>query len=1041
VCDAQIERPMKHPTGIVIQVHTPKIVPQPRLRQIIQFESEVAKGYNGDQMVFGDIMMRHVGLAIFLGIGLAAGVLHAEVVLCPDQGKTEITLPGDLFLHRFYGEQDLNWVKFTILKTPHDANIVYFQDSNRHLLHVDFATQCLAPLQGMPPAEFDRISLFEQGQQVVLGAVLLPVTLGPTPRITEYGIQLVRLDPYTPEETVQWLRVVQNAIAVDPNAQAFYFPTYEQKHAADLHRDWFAGQGFPVGSADRWIQDNVIYAPGWTLGRLHYVRAHEIQTAYASGDLLPIDILLTDGIPAEVPHVAGIISLAPATPNSHVAILSRTLGIPFVYLASEDQQQQAWDLEGHPAALRAVTNISLVSAGTLNETQTADLLALKAPEPLRIRPIQASGVYHMPTDPLTPEHINRVGGKAANFGLLRRAIPDNSPRAMALTFDLWMEFLDQPFSGQTLRTAIADRLSHYTYPPLSMAELEQDLRVIQGWFKDDTFTAFTQAQHQAVLDALTDPTYGFDPYRNIRFRSSTNMEDSDLFSGAGLYDSFSGCLADDLDLNTKGPCLCDPNEDKERGVFRAIRKVFASFYNRNAVLERLQYQIRDSEVGMAILVHHSYPDAMEWANGVVVYTNEGQYARTIELTTQPGAVSVTRADPGLVPEQVEVYVSSFDDTLYPTVRAYSSLMPLGRTVMTWDKDYQVLSRLCLSAAEAFERVTGKTQYVLDFEFKKVAPEGRLIVKQIREVPAHKSEAVKTPFLVGGALSLQTFQGEHEDVFANHRLKSQWHCQADSGWLDEPRLQAGLLNQIDLTYQAQGDLHRLVGQPNEFPSAGHRVALPEDHQVFRTRDHWVLQDLETPRDMSLSISLQHSAALQSGCPLVTLQDLDFAVDVNYADPVPGWGYQDGDFVLVDREADTARLVPPQPDSPSDLPQHRRVRLGDIEIDIEFSWPPHPTGPVAGYTAPLQRWQQTVITGLTDDPMVLTGYYAQTYRPEHHNFFEHFLFEPRLEPGLSPSVLKQLDAQGVTQIHVFTGPYGAEGQSIFLYPGQTSGPGGR
>ena len=54
-----------------------------------------------------------------------------------------------------------------------------------------------------------------------------------------------------------------------------------------------------------------------------------------------------------------------------------------------------------------------------------------------------------------------------------------------------------------------------------------------------------------------------------------------------------------------------------------------------------------------------------------------------------------------------------------------------------------------------------------------------------------------------------------------------------------------------------------------------------------------------------------------------------------------------------------------------------------------------------------------------PFTLTGDYSQTYEPGHHNFFEWFLFEPRLEPGLSQEILDELRAQGVDLIYAGTG----------------------
>jgi hypothetical protein len=73
--------------------------------------------------------------------------------------------------------------------------------------------------------------------------------------------------------------------------------------------------------------------------------------------------------------------------------------------------------------------------------------------------------------------------------------------------------------------------------------------------------------------------------------------------------------------------------------------------------------------------------------------------------------------------------------------------------------------------------------------------------------------------------------------------------------------------------------------------------------------------------------------------------------------------------------------------------------------------------AGYTAPLSSWVETVIEGYTSEPIVLHGWYSQTYRPEHHNFAEHFMFEPRLEPGISQQILDELRAQDIRLIHFF------------------------
>ena len=95
------------------------------------------------------------------------------------------------------------------------------------------------------------------------------------------------------------------------------------------------------------------------------------------------------------------------------------------------------------------------------------------------------------------------------------------------------------------------------------SDLADALKTVRDLIRDGEFVA---SQRQAIIAALSP----FDRSKKIRFRSSTNMEDSRHFTGAGLYDSYSGCLLDDTDDDTDGPCGCDSSKSKESGVFREI---------------------------------------------------------------------------------------------------------------------------------------------------------------------------------------------------------------------------------------------------------------------------------------------------------------------------------------------------------------------------------------------------------------------------------------------------------------------------------------
>ena len=317
------------------------------------------------------------------------------------------------------------------------------------------------------------------------------------------------------------------------------------------------------------------------------------------------------------------------------------------------------------------------------------MLALKVPEPINFLTKQTYGAYWTNTDILVPTDIQYFGGKAANYGLLRRWIPTNCPIAIAFSFDLWDEFLDQTLpGGGTLRSNLASRLAPYTNYPPDIVSLKTNLAAVRALFTDTA--SFNAAQQQAITNALAP---FFNPLRKIRFRSSTNVEDAEHFTGAGLYDSYSGCLMDDLDGDTSGPSQCDPTESKERGVFRAIQRVYASFYNDDAYLERLMHRVNESQVAMGVLVHHSFPDEEELANGVATPTftfTTSSTNVTGDLVTQLGAVSVTNPDGSSAPEIVtgKRYTSAYGSTYSLTLKQYSSLVPLGEYVMDWQADYR-----------------------------------------------------------------------------------------------------------------------------------------------------------------------------------------------------------------------------------------------------------------------------------------------------------------------------------------------------------------
>lgn len=939
--------------------------------------------------------------------------------------------PDDAFRAETAGSGSIGFVKFVIQVC--DPSTVYFFDNALYPFHYDFVTAELDPYLGIGLSEFESKSLFNDGRELLLGAVVMPPLSGfpPTSEFAEYGIQLVGNDALDPAAAVAALQSVANGIAAGPGVQSFYFPTFEQNESAQDNAGLFSANNFPLSSTARWTTANTCYSRGWALGRLKFVTASEIEDAFEAGDLRPEDVLLTDGIPAEIPSVAGVLTLAPATPNSHVAILANTFQIPFAYLGLAADAERAQELVGRRIVLRCqgsnifsvIDELRMIDAENVPDALVQQILQLKQPKPLELLPTQDLGAYYLDVDPLTPLDIATVGGKAANFGFLRRAIPADSPRALGLSFDLWEEFLDQPMgAGLSLRESIADLLSGEIYPPVDTSDLFDRLKTIRDWIEDDA--TFTAAQEASIVAILQDPAFGFDSSAKLRFRSSTNVEDAAQFTGAGLYESKSGCLLDDLDGDLVGPSVCELDEPDEKGVFRAIKKVYASFYNDNAYLERLRHNVDEDQVGMAVLVHHNFPDPLEAANGVATVEVSPFSATELRLVTQLGAVSVTNPEGSAQPEVVEI--NHFAPSVpFPVLTEPSSLVQLGDEVMEFPADYIELAQLLLAVSDQYALETGKNDYILDFEYKlmvpggAVKPAGGLVVKQVREIPQPNTVPSITPFIIDEATDYVVLQGRSGgSVFANHRLKSEWTLRSRNMLLSESNLQArGILRRLRTEFN-DGCLPALIsGKVEQLPAYMHAW------DGSTSSDSWQLNRLNNPRSYSLEATGFSGLVSEAQSPVLTLHDLQefglagiLKLRVEHSEAVPF-----ADFLGDLGQTTTDEVILTTPFGGPGDPFHSQQfsSPGGVTITIQYRLSPPDFGFCAGCIFPLSKWEGTTIEGLTTDPIVLQSNLSQSYEAGQHNFTEQFLLEPRLEPGVSALALTQLRDRNIGSIYISTG----------------------
>lgn len=413
---------------------------------------------------------------------------------------------------------------------------------------------------------------------------------------------------------------------------------------------------------------------------------------------------------------------------------------------------------------------------------------------------------------------------------------------------------------------------------------------------------------------------------------------------------------------------------------------------------------------LGLLVHHSFPDEIELANGVATL-EEGESGPTwvIELVTQAGAVSVTNPQDGSIPEEVSVAYESASSIEAQLVQS-SNLVILGETVMDWQADYDELSRLLVLAAEEFAAVTGKTDFVLDFEYKKIAPDGSLVVKQIREIPRVRTD---TAFLINKPTEYCVYQGQMEgyggEVFAYHRLKSRWQIETKPIFLlkTDNLSEQSFYGDVRLEYTDAWRIRSITGKLPLLPFASHSFGADE------TLDSWRLHHLANPRLYEMQTSGVVTDVQDGHGPLFTIEDYGYlALRSDYNEPVmTRLGQTSTDEVWLCPCAEPIRGKPYH----HGLLQSRNCESNGVTLRTTFCWPDDYES-YPDETAPLLNWVETVIEGLASEPIVLKGEYSQTYCPKYGNDIEQFLFEPRLEPGISQSILDELRAADIRLIYM-------------------------
>jgi len=438
-----------------------------------------------------------------------------------------------------------------------------------------------------------------------------------------------------------------------------------------------------------------------SIGRLHFIE---------DADHIPLeiglnDILVLKNSPLFLPPVAGVIVSEFQTPLSHLSILAKSRTHPICAVKGAFENDELLKLNGKWVKL----NVGALIYSIEEMEEPYDLITSEN-EARKIKLKYNISTYGLANiDELRLRSAHTFGNKAANFSELYRLSQKHDFKVPESAFAIPFSYYAKHLEGSEAEILINELLDN-EQPLKDKENLKQKLKTIRTAIKK-------QKVNSSLLQAIDKKILSLGEYKRMRFRSSTNAEDTKDFSGAGLYTSKTGIVG-----------------SREKPIEKALQKVWASLWSYEAFIERELFNIDHSTVFMGILVHRSFPN--EEANGVVITKNiyRNNYKGFL-VNAQLGEISVVKPPPNVVCDQFICYPNKQNSMFANTIELISvSNQNEGEMVMN-QKEIQNLANQIEHIKRHFYNKKLRSilyeNYGLDLEFKLEENNRELYIKQVR----------------------------------------------------------------------------------------------------------------------------------------------------------------------------------------------------------------------------------------------------------------------------------------------------------------------
>ncbi|MEY3903398.1 MAG: hypothetical protein RL189_2704 [Pseudomonadota bacterium] len=686
-------------------------------------------------------------------------------------------------------------VKLTVLKNSGD---IYYQNTGKYSFHLNFLKDKLPNFKTLTMTGFEQL-IFSEPPSLLAGAVYWLDAFEapdlPSPGAVGFNIYFATKEgspAFNPEYVALVHKRMSETISYPPE-KIIYFAAFDSPQTFLKQKILLSRKGiksYPITAILGKSDKPRVYNPGKSYGYLRSISPAEIEAGHYTSK----DILLFDEVPIDIGPIAGVISSRPQVPHSHVIFRATNLKIPNIFIPN------ARSLPGIVKNVGKLVEVSATQDGDWsirgeNEIPDIETLAKNYFEkriPALPNPranLKEFGFFNISNIAPTASLTERYGSKGTNFAILDTAL---RAKGIERSFTKGAFLIPYSFNAEHMSNKISNSICQKASEKCSkihgsncepgfqacttVADKKGSLRDFAFTIASPSFTTqmlsnggvrkasleilrYTISKTEMIPEHLTkikkELSSRWEPKTRIRFRSSSNAEDLPGLTGAGLYSSHSGCMADEgitsvgssacatqLELSrtrTRIAKLRDMNDPKLANIIvdleksitdkdpvaDAVRKVFASLWNERAFLSRDYYGIPHDKIYMGLLVHPSFSD--DSANGVAIVEEDKSGIRA-DIVVQIDDVSITNPEtPGAIPEEVILTTSGGLKDLKYISR--SNQIPEGATVLTPTQLEELLKQLKI-IFETFHSSGLNTTGRMDIEFKRNA-QGQIQIKQMR----------------------------------------------------------------------------------------------------------------------------------------------------------------------------------------------------------------------------------------------------------------------------------------------------------------------